>query len=429
MGNTFGTTTIPSDQITVQSGGTVAISAAFTTTLGLVGGMDVPNGSASTGTVKTVESTGDADTFFGADSELATQASLAFNQQDPPGTIYAVGVPETTVTGEDPSAGTGGQLANAPVFDPNVQPEHDITDQNGNTINISYDTASETVSGTEGYVNPVNGSFKGNGGTTYALDYVYGDYSTGITEVAKKTPRIISVCTENQSVGNTLLTEVNSYDADFDFMHTQIGAMPETDSGTYSDSFDDRRLSVVAPARGYQSSGNTDEARTLGATGGKEAGKPLGDSTTFEALSGFADLRTKYTNSELGTLIDAEVYPIKQGGGIKIVKDMNTSTDSRFERVYASEIIDEATEVSHQIATSFIGETNTLQNRIALEESHNAAYSEFIESDLLDDYAVDVSQGANPDEVDVNIGLDVVDVMDLIDVTITVGDIITNEVA
>lgn len=426
MAQTYGTNTIPSDQITVQSGGTVAVSAAFETTLGLVGGMDTSNGSANTGTVKTVESTADADTFFGEDSELAYQASLVFNQQDSADTLYAVGVDETQVTGEDPSSGTSGQLSNAPVFDPNVQPEHTIDDQNGNTINVSYDVASETVSGTEGYVNPVNGNFKGDGNTTYLLDYSYGDYSSAITEVAKKVPRIISVLTENTSVGNTLLTEINSRDTDFEFIHGQIGAMPEADPASYSDGFDDRRLSVVASPRGYVDTANTEERRMMGATGSKEAGKTLGLSTTFEPVAGFADLRTKYTNAELGTFIDSEVYPVRQSGGIQIVKDMTTSTDVRFERVYASEIVDEVTEVSHNISQDFIGNPNTEENRISLEESHRTSYSEFVADNLLDAYTVAVKQGTNPDEVVVNIGVDVVDVMDLIDVTITVGSIIQN---
>jgi hypothetical protein len=164
----------------------------------------------------------------------------------------------------------------------------------------------------------------------------------------------------------------------------------------------------------------------MGATGSKEAGKPLGLSTTFEPVAGFADLRTKYTNAELGTFIDSEVYPVRQSGGIQIVKDMTTSTDVRFERVYASEIVDEVTEVSHNISQDFIGNPNTEENRISLEESHRTSYSEFVADNLLDAYTVAVKEGTNPDEVVVNIGVDVVDVMDLIDVTITVGSIIQN---
>jgi len=65
MAEIYGTTGIPGDSAEVRSGGTVAISAAFTTTLGLVGGMDTANGSATPGEVTTIESSSDATTAFG----------------------------------------------------------------------------------------------------------------------------------------------------------------------------------------------------------------------------------------------------------------------------------------------------------------------------------------------------------------------------
>jgi hypothetical protein len=209
-------------------------------------------------------------------------------------------------------------------------------------------------------------------------------------------------------------------------MHGIVGASPEVTPGSYSDSFDDRRLIVVAPSRGYTDTAETNEQRTMGTVGGKQAGKPLGDSTTYESLGGFASLRTSFTNSELATLIDNQVYPIKQSGGITVIKDMTTSKDTQFERVYASEIVDEAAEISHQISQQFVGEANTSTNRLALGESHRSSYQEMQDDALLDAYHVTVSEGANDNEVDVDIGLDVVNVMDIIDVTITVGDVVTN---
>jgi hypothetical protein len=429
MAETYGTNTIPSDQITVRSGGTTAISAAFESTVGLVGGMNTSNGSANAGDVVTVESTSDADDKFGADSELAKQAALAFNNGV--STIYAVGVTETSVTDEQVTQSD--TLSNPPVFDPNVNPEHSITAQDTGgtdpTVNIVYASPPSTPSDANtANVNPVTGeiAFDAAADTQYEVDYDYGDYSSAITDLAKKVPRFIVGLTENTSVANTLLTEVNAYDTDFDFMHAVAGAMPEVSAGSYSDTFDDRRMIIVAPSRAFTDSANNTMVRTMGAVGGLQAGSPLGDSTTYESLGGFADLNTQYTNSELGTLIDAEVYPIKQGGGIQVVKDMTTSQDAKFERVYASEIVDEVTEISHQISQQFIGRLNTDDNRTALEEGHNSAYGEMVDDNQLDDYFVNASLGANDDEVDLDIAIDVVDVMDLIDVTITVGDIITN---
>jgi len=431
MVEVYGATGIPSDSIEVRSGGTVAVSAAFETTLGLVGGYDTANGTATEGAVTTVESTADADTEFGADSELAEQSALAF--QNGAGTIYAVAVSEITVTGEA-AGGQSGTLSNVPVFDPNIHDEESIsaTDTGGTnpTVTIVYDSPPSTPTDADTVnVNPVTGEFEFDAAAagSYEFDYAYGDYGGAITEVVKEVPRIVTVLTENTSVANDLLTELNTYGTDFDFMHGVVGALPEVDASTYTDPFDDRRLSVVAPSRGYTDAAETNEQRTLGAVGGKQAGKALGDSTTYGGLGGFASLRTAYTNSQLADLVDAQVLPLKQGGGIKIIKDMTTSTDAKFERIYASEIIDEATEISHQISQDFVGDRNTDDNRLALRESHTSSYAEMQNDDLLEAYNVAVSKGANDFEVTVDIGLDVIGIMDLIDVTITVGDVVKNE--
>lgn len=428
----FGTTDIPSDSIEVRSGSTVEVGVAFARTVGLVGGMDTANGSATTGEVVTVESSSDAAAKFGASSELKEAVDLVLNQTPPPNTIYAIPVAETTVTGE----ATGGATfttANTPVFDPNIHDEHtvDVVDTGGTnpTTNIVYESPPSTPTEADTVnFNPVTGEGEADAAAagTYEIDYVYGDYSSAIAAIAKKVPREVLVGTEATSVGNTLLTEMNNAASDFKFMHGQIGAMPETSASAYSDSFDDRRLSVVAPSRGYTDEASTNEQRTLWATGGKEAGKALGNSTTYESIAGFTELRTSYTNSELGTLVDKQVYPLKQGDRIFVVKDMTTSTDSKFERVYASEIIDEATDISHQISTEFVGDLNIETNRFALGESHASSYEEMEDDNLLDAYTVSVSEGATDSEVDVDIGIDVVNVMDTIDVTITVGDVIQN---
>jgi hypothetical protein len=222
------------------------------------------------------------------------------------------------------------------------------------------------------------------------------------------------------------VTEAESKATGFDFMHTAVGATPEVVAGDYSDTYDSRRLSVVAASRGFTDAAEEDMTRTLGAVVGAQAGNDLGDSTTYESLSGLTALNTHYTNSELSTLIDEQVLPLTQSGTIDIVKDMTTSTDVRFERIYISEVVDEATEISHRINKQFIGTANTEDNRLQLRESHTTSFEELSSDNLLEDYYVAVSEGADDFTVDVEIGLDVIGVMDTIDVTISVGDVITN---
>jgi len=139
-------------------------------------------------------------------------------------------------------------------------------------------------------------------------------------------------------------------------------------------------------------------------------------------------VKTTFTNNEAADLIDAGVLPLKRvGGSISVLKDVTTSSDPQFNRFYVSEITDEATEISHRISQSFIGRANTQENRILLQTNHEEAYDEMQSDELLDNYTIGVTEDASDDDaVNVTIGLDVVDIMDNINVEITVGDVIVN---
>lgn len=422
----YGTTEIPSDHITVTGGGTISVSAAFATTVGIVGGMDTANGTATEGEAVRVESPSDAEDKFGADSELAK--TIATIDGSP--TIYAAPVTETSTT-ESFSSAANGTLSDVP-FDPKVHPEHDITaqdttDSTSVAVNISYQSPPPTPSDADTMnLNPVTREWEADSSSSYDITYDYGNYSEAIQAVTNYIPRFVAVCTENTEIANTLTNELDNYAQNFDFMHGIVGAMPEIEASSYSHNFDNRRLSVVAPSRAYTDEANTKMVRTIPAVAGKQCLKSLGSSTTYDSIGGFADLHTKYGNGELGTLIDAGVLPLKQSGGMFIVKDMTTSTDTRFERIYASEVTDEATEISHRICQQYIGEANTESNRFTLGESHDTSYAEMKSDNLLDDYGIAVEEGADPNQVNLDIALDIVDVMDTISVEIVVGDVIQN---
>jgi hypothetical protein len=433
---TYGTTAIPSDQITVLSGGTVAVSVAFENSVGVVGGMDTANGTATDGEVVTVNSPTDAATKFGDGSELHEAVQLLF--QNGAGTVYALPVAESDTT-ESFSSTSSGVLNNVPAFDPNVQPEHDITavDGGGTTVdvNIVYDegsdistpSASDTIN-----LNPVTGEFEADASDTYDITYSYGDYSTTAMEsLLDKSPRIVNVLTENEGVANDLATELNARATNFDFMHGVVGASPEiSDVPNYSNGVDERRISIAYPSRGYVDAAETEEVRTTPAIAGELAGLPLGLSATNNSIGGFQGIRGELTGpNEAGTLIDAEVMPLLNYPPLTITKDMTTASEPKFERVYAMQVIDEMTELSHIISRNFVGDQNTEANRSNLRRSHENAYIGARDGTppLLDDFEVAVSESpSDPNKVNVNIGLDVVNVMDTIDVTITVGEIIRN---
>jgi len=431
MARTYGTNDIPYDIISVGSGGTVGVSTAFESTAGLVGGMDTSNGTATPGEVVALSSGPTAESQFGEGSELArgTKKALANGVS----TVYAVPVAETETTD---TVSDGEVLTEAPVMDPNVQPEHTLDGYDnggGASADVAIDYNSPpTHDANEGdiTVNPITGEVKTDSANTFDITYTYGDYQNAIDAAVVETPRFIAALTENVSVANHLEGRLSEKAQDFEFMHGIVGASPGVEAANYTDSFDSSRLSVVAASRGFEDVARTEEVRTVSGVAGLQAAKELGDSTTYESVDGYAVLRDTYTNSQLGDLIDKGVLPLKSSGRIFVVKDMTTSQNTKFERIYVDEIADEATERSHQINQQFIGDANTDTNRFLLYESHRSAFEGMEENrpPLLDDFVVEVSEAPNdPNEVRVNIGLDVVDMMDYINVSILVGDIVRQD--
>lgn len=442
MSRTYGSTVIPGDEITVQAGGTVPVSPGVARSAVIVGGMDTSVGTATPGDAVRVNTTSEAQDLFGDDSELYEQCRLALLNGVTE--LHAVPVSETTVTTET-HPGQSGTLDNAPVFNPDLNGEHSITvtDSGGGTltVNIVYDDSpSAPIASDEININPSNGAYNADAapsGANYEFDYDYGDYSSTTMQTAAGTEaREIIVCSENSTVYGNALSEANANDNDFIFQHVTANAQPVPDSDTsanyatnYSDTDDDFRLSLVAPAIGYVDDAETKQVRLCGVVGAKLASLGLGDSGTNESLAGITGLRTDFAPSEAGDLIDAQVLPVLHDSNIYIVKDMTTSTEPKFERVYAIVIADEVAELSHEVSRNFIGELNTEANRFRLDRNHRTFLREMRDDapPLLDGFNLTVEQNSsNANQVDIEIGVDIVNVIDTIKVDMLVGDVVTN---
>lgn len=431
---TYGTTAIPSDDYSVTSGGTVDnISAAFATTVGLVGGMDKPNGTATPGDVVLVSSPSDAQSKFGDGSELHEQVKAAYNNGA--GEVYALPVTETQTT-ESFSSTDNGTLANNP-FDPNVQDEHTIDETNTSaSIVITYEDPATTTPGTDEInLNPVTGDWKADTSDSYDIQYSYGTYdSATMQKLADQGTRMVGVCSEVSSYISNMESEVQDNADSFTFQHVVAGADPVPDPSSagsyvsgYSDSFDSERLTLVSPSRAYMDESETNQQRTVGGIAGYLASLPLGLSSTNDAISTYQGLRADYTFSQAGDLADKQVMPLLDYPPITVVKDMTTSTDPKFERVYAMQVVDELTELSHEISQVYVGEQNTPTSRNQLRRSlRNMLIGLRTENPpLIDGFAVSVQQNAsNSNQTDVEIGASVVDIMDRISVNITLGDIL-----
>jgi len=439
---TAGTTAIPSDEITVAAGSTVSIGAAFDATYALVGGMDTTNGAASPGTAEEVSNPTDAKSLFGDDSELHRAAKLAFRH--PLDTLYAVGLNETETT-ESFGATTSGTLGNTPLFDPNLHGDKTVTAVDGASndiaVDIVYDDPPQTPGSSQTLaLNPRTGDFEADSQRDYDITYAYADnYTAAINEATDQTARVTAVLTEFESDGSTLATDLSDNASNFNFGHGFVGAPPREDANgpggyatSYSDGLDDKRLSVVAPPRGTTAVGG-DEARTIAEIGAWTAAQPLGTSATnkTEPLGGFDSLRTNLGTANAQTLIDAQVTPLFDDNP-RIIKDQTTATTVRFERVYSNQVVDEGTARTHDVSADYVGGLNIASDR---QQFNRSLRNELLDMErnsppLLDDFAVNVTPDSqNDNQVNVEVGLDVVDVVDNVVVNVAVGDVITNESA
>lgn len=444
---TYGSTVIPGVETTVDAGGTVPVSPGVDRSATIVGGMDTSAGSATPGDAVTVTTVSQAIDLFGEDSELHEQCRLALLNGVTD--LRAVPVTETTVTTETQSTQSG-TLDNAPIFDPNFQNEHSITvtDAGGGTldVNIVYEDTVSAPSATDSInINPRSGDYNadaGPDGANYEFDYVYGDYgSTVMQTAAGEETREVIVCHSDSTIVNNALTEVNSNDDNFVFQHvTAITDPRENDENdftetpanytdNYTDTYDDFRLSVVAPAIGFVDDAETNMVRLSGAVGGYLASRPLGDSATADNISGITGLRTDFAPADASDLVDAQVLPLIQDGAVEVVKDMTTSTEPKFERVFAILIMDEVTELSREVSKRFVGELQTETNRYLLDRSHRTFLREMATDapPLLDGFNLNVSENSgDSSQTDVEIGIDIVNVMDTIKIDLLVGDVVLN---
>lgn len=435
---TAGTTAIPSDEITVSSSTTTLAPTSFERSVGYVGGADLgtddSQGSADPNTVYNVQNNSRARELFGDDSELTRQITLAFSNGV--GDVYAVAVPETQNT-ESFTATDTGTLSNVPVFDPNVQPEHEITEELSSTdITIVYDDTPPTP--TDGInLNPITGEWAASSSTDYDIAYSYGDYTDAITAMANESPRVISVLTEDGGIATTMDGELSSDQQDFDFAHNISGLSPlgseETTSdyvtGTETLSVTSNRTALVASSRAYTDSNETEEVRFSGVAAAMAAAKPLGNSVTSDTPSGIVSLRDNFSVQELSDLLANGVMAVGVYGGINVIQDRTTSTESGFQRLYSNEVVDEAVTRIHDESKRYIGEQSTetnIQNYLRRLRNQLLDLRDD-EIPKLDGFNIDMEQQTDGD-LDGVIVLDVVDIIDNITIDAVVGDILTVEV-
>jgi hypothetical protein len=379
-----------------RSGGTNAVA--------VIGGYNksTANASVTAGEATAVTNPVDASEQFG-DSEIArVSAVLTANGAND---IRAVPVPETEMT-ESVTGSDSITLSHAPIFDPQLHPEHDVvvTDTaSGTSLSINYvytDPVQSPTSSDTANVNPVTGEVVMDASGDYEVTYTYGDYQTAI-DTAKNLPvRYLCVLTENEGVKASAITAVADIASDFDFKRVVTGARPEiqsTDVGSYVPSQRSWRMVEVAPARAGGANG---PVRTQAAVAGLMASQSIGPdgSTLFDTVSGLTGVNTEYRAST-ATGFDGVTSLTRNG---KIVQAITTSESAQFQNVYATEIIDRLALDLFSVAESYAGGPQDIGDLQSLLRS--VCQSATNETPPLLGFAREVD--ARPYDVEVSIGAD-----------------------
>lgn len=286
-------------ELTVRPVPTVSRSGE-TNAVAVIGGYNASTAESSVtaGEATAVTNPVNASEQFG-NSEIARAATVltANGAND----IRAVPVPETEMT-ESVTGSDSITLSHAPIFDPQLHPEHDIEVVNSTTgeiLDVNYvytNQVQQPTTNDTANVNPVTGSVVTDVSSDYEVTYTYGDYQSAI-DTAKDLPvRYLCVLTENEGVKASAIAAVADIASDFDFKRVVTGARPEiqsTDVGSYVPSQRSWRMVEVAPARAGGANG---PVRTQAAVAGLMASQSIGPdgSTLFDTVSGLTGLNTDY---------------------------------------------------------------------------------------------------------------------------------------
>jgi hypothetical protein len=426
--------------IDIEPTGAVA-PADLNTSVAIVGGYDQANADASVtaGESDLVTSRSQAESLYGTNSELATQTALALGNDA--GEVYAVPLSETETT-ESFTASASDTLANTPISDPRVTTSEititDTTTSTDLTVNVVDETPTQPADSETAEVNVRTGEWAADSSSDYDVTYSYADYASAIDTAVSESVRNVAVCTEADSVVATLESDLDTAAGNFRFSRGVVGADPAIDPtavGSYTPSSDDWRIVEAAPARGEN--GDGDAVRTVGAIAGLLASQPVDvtGSITYDMVAGLGALGETYTpqqaaNFDRVTALTDE-YEVAEG--------VTTSTEDAFSDIYKAEIIDAVVELLYDRIRSYRGGSNAngarrrfrsrLKRTLSAQSVPDAQPPLLASGDGSRPYSVQVSQGTNDTEADVDIGIDPAPIAKTVNIDVSVGPISFNGVS
>jgi len=394
MSVTYGQT--PGIEVTLEGGTIQGVEVGEEEKLVIFGRGDTGNGSAQTNEYKQVQSGQDAETFFGAGSELAKALKDALSNGANSAYLYGVMPATQSVTDEDITGGgdaadsTGGSaIGNAPL----IEDTNEITveDDTGTVMTVKFaysDVAGMPAPGAdEIFINPLTGAWKADTADNYNIDYKYLDWSTAFDAadmvLNEGESGVYWALSDAESVGSTLAGKAEQLrDPDYKMVKSCSFAQPNDntsesppdpmfDTGAYTDGIDSLPHFLFAPGR------QEDTVETVGgALGGLTAGNALENPIYGDHIEG-VDLETgkndeaRLTHSERSDLRSAYVIPLKNEGAIEVDGSLSTYEQANWETDFQTvRVIDRAVLLVRAVGQAIRGDLDTDgADEIAAEEA------------------------------------------------------------
>src|SRR6056297_1448399 len=412
----------------------------------------------------------EADTKFGAGSELAdgmrealaNGANLAF--------LFGVAVPRDFVEAEVQSTQTG-SLDNVAL----VEHTGESVDSTGDTIGDMGISATDTTDGdlsvelryngspatpTEEdtvFVNPLTGEYAADAAASgeYEFSYTYNEYSTAFSAedvrgiVNEDETGVYVALSDSDSVASSLQTEISTLRTNYQLVNGVCVAEPNDnellgdantsaenggadaryDAGNYgsaNQSVSEEYFYKFAPGR------EEDVVKTIaGGVGGLFAGNPISDPVYNDELNGYQSLEQTFSKTDADDMRSEDIIPVRSGGAIRVQGNRSTgfsSNEAVAADFFTRRITDRVILIGKQVGDNTIGLINDEDTRSRAERLIRVELRQLVADGLIKpntenetNIAVDVYEDTtNRNEVNIDISFTPYGIVKRVDETITV---------
>lgn len=230
-----------------------------------------------------------------------------------------------------------------------------------------------------------------------------GDFTTALeSNLIKENINILIVPELSTSDALSVIGIVDTAETD----GKDIIAVYGSDKTTFSDIADDvtgnKRFIMVTPGiRAYESASDSTVTLpgnyTAAAMAGLLSSLPPNISPTNKVLSNVVELEQKFSYGQLKTLLQANVCPLEDRRGIRIVRGLTTE-GAAFSQITTRRIVDFAKAGVRQVSNPFIGRLNNVRVRKALQGAIDGFLTTMVVDEMLTEYSLEV-KATRQDEI------------------------------